>query len=158
MKIKMSSQFTINSKVRHAHLGTGIVLAVLPDELGVIVRFGNEIENCPVSSLTIILNPFDELEQCKSALALNTVTHFQALAIKSANDKWGVFNCSKIDLLPHQLWVCREARRRKPCRLMVADDVGLGKTIEAGIILSSSLSACGTDCGRGIIFQRKTKQ
>ena len=138
--IKMSAQFTINSKVRHTHLGTGIVLAVLPDDAGVVVRFGNEIENCPASSLTIILNPFDEIEQGKSSPSLKTVTHFQALAIKSANDKWGVFNCSKIDLLPHQLWVCREARKRKPCRLMVADDVGLGKTIEAGIILSSYLA------------------
>ena len=136
----MTDSFPINSKVRHAKLGTGIVLAVLPGEAGVIVRFGNDIENCPPSTLVGILNPFDELSQGKCASALKTVVHFQAMCIKSANDKWGVFNCSKIDLLPHQLWVCREARKRKPCRLMVADDVGLGKTIEAGITLASYLA------------------
>jgi ERCC4-related helicase len=136
----MPDMFSVNSKVRHPKLGTGIVLAVLPGDAGVIVRFGNDIENCPVATLEGILDPFDELAQAKSASALKAVVHFQGLAIKSANDKWGVFNCSKIDLLPHQLWVCREARKRKPCRLMVADDVGLGKTIEAGITLSSYLA------------------
>lgn len=136
----MTVSFPINSKVRHSKLGTGIVLAVLPGEAGVIVRFGNDIENCPPSTLVGILDPFDELAQGKSASALKTIVHFQATCIKSANDKWGVFNCSKIDLLPHQLWVCREARKRKPCRLMVADDVGLGKTIEAGITLASYLA------------------
>ena len=136
----MPDMFPVYSKVRHSTLGIGIVMAVLPGDAGVIVRFGNDIVNCPSSVLESIQNPFDELVWGKSASALKTVVHFQALAIKSANDKWGVFNCSKIDLLPHQLWVCREARRRKPCRLLVADDVGLGKTIEAGITLSSYLA------------------
>lgn len=136
----MMNSYPINSKVRHSKLGTGIVLAVLPKDAGVIVRFGNEIENCPSSTLEGIMDPFEELAQGNSAAALNAVVHFQAMCIKSANDKWGVFNCSKIDLLPHQLWVCREVRKRRPCRLMVADDVGLGKTIEAGIILASYLA------------------
>ncbi len=137
----MPDMFPINSKVRHSKLGTGIVLAILPADAGVIVRFGNDIENCPAATLEGILDPFDELVQGNnSASALKAVVHFQALAIKSANDKWGVFNSSKIDLLPHQLWVCHEARKRKPCRLMVADDVGLGKTIEAGIVLASYLA------------------
>jgi len=134
------AEFPHNSKVSHKQLGTGIVLATLPDNGGIVVRFGNKIENCPESSLTLILDPFEELALGKSSPTIHAVCHFQALAIKSVNDKWGVFNCSKIDLLPHQLWVCREARKRKPCRLMVADDVGLGKTIEAGIIVSSYLA------------------
>ena len=39
------------------------------------------------------------------------------------------------DLLPHQLWVCHRALRQWPIRLLIADDVGLGKTVEAGLIL-----------------------
>ena len=53
----------------------------------------------------------------------------------SINDAWGVFSPSRIDLYPHQLWVCRKVTEKWPVRWVVADDVGLGKTIEAGLIL-----------------------
>src|SRR6267378_2987513 len=55
--------------------------------------------------------------------------------IRSVNDAWGVFSPSRIDLYPHQLWVCRKVTEKWPVRWVVADDVGLGKTIEAGLIL-----------------------
>ena len=56
------------------------------------------------------------------------------------NDRWGVFSRSRIALLPHQLWVCRRVLETWPTRWLVADDVGLGKTIEAGLILWPVLS------------------
>jgi SNF2 family DNA or RNA helicase len=65
----------------------------------------------------------------------------QAAAIRSLNDAWGVFSRSRIDLLPHQLWVCYRALQQWPIRLLIADDVGLGKTIEAGLILWPLLSS-----------------
>ena len=53
----------------------------------------------------------------------------------SVNDQWGVFSRSRVQLLPHQLWVCRQVNREWPFRWLVADDVGLGKTIECGLVL-----------------------
>ncbi|MGO9736169.1 MAG: DEAD/DEAH box helicase [Desulfomonilaceae bacterium] len=50
-----------------------------------------------------------------------------------------MFARSKIELLPHQLWVCRQVNRQWPTNWLVADDVGLGKTIEAGLILTPLL-------------------
>jgi ATP-dependent helicase HepA len=48
---------------------------------------------------------------------------------------------AKIDLLPHQLRVVDAALRQPMPRVLLADEVGLGKTIEAGLILSRLLAS-----------------
>ncbi|MCH7228840.1 helicase-related protein [Haloferula sp. A504] len=45
------------------------------------------------------------------------------------------FRGARIDLIPHQLAIVAEACRRLHPRIMLADEVGLGKTIEACLIL-----------------------
>ncbi len=42
-------------------------------------------------------------------------------------------------LLPHQIYIAHEAANRPAPRVMLADEVGLGKTIEAGLILQYRL-------------------
>jgi ATP-dependent helicase HepA len=41
----------------------------------------------------------------------------------------------RIDLIPHQLYIAHEVAARHAPRVMLSDEVGLGKTIEAGLIL-----------------------
>jgi len=41
----------------------------------------------------------------------------------------------RIDLIPHQLYIAHEVASRHAPRVMLSDEVGLGKTIEAGLIL-----------------------
>ena len=45
------------------------------------------------------------------------------------------FAGGRIDLIPHQLYIAQEVARRHAPRVMLSDEVGLGKTIEAGLIL-----------------------
>jgi ATP-dependent helicase HepA len=47
----------------------------------------------------------------------------------------------RIDLIPHQLYIADEVARRHAPRVLLADEVGLGKTIEAGLILHRLLLA-----------------
>jgi ATP-dependent helicase HepA len=51
-----------------------------------------------------------------------------------ASDVIGLMG-ARINLNPHQLYVAYSATSRHPVRVLLADEVGLGKTIEAGLIL-----------------------
>jgi len=48
----------------------------------------------------------------------------------------------RVQPLPHQLYIASEVGRRQAPRVLLADEVGLGKTIEAGLILHQQL-LCG---------------
>ncbi|PST68751.1 RNA polymerase-associated protein RapA [Shewanella algae] len=45
----------------------------------------------------------------------------------------------RVGLIPHQLWIAHEVGRRYAPRVLLADEVGLGKTIEAGLIIHQQL-------------------
>ena len=47
---------------------------------------------------------------------------------------------ARVAVLPHQIYIAVEALARRHPRLLLADEVGLGKTIEAGMIVHSSLA------------------
>lgn len=52
---------------------------------------------------------------------------------------WGL-GAARIGLVPHQLRVAGIAAARRPPRVLLADEVGLGKTIEAGMIIARQLA------------------
>lgn len=45
------------------------------------------------------------------------------------------FTGPRLNLIPHQMYVANEVSKRTRPRVLLADEVGLGKTIEAGLIL-----------------------
>jgi len=53
---------------------------------------------------------------------------------------WGVLG-ARIDLIPHQLRVVETAAARRTPRLLLADEVGLGKTIEACAIAAQQIAS-----------------
>ncbi len=125
--------FETDQQVQHPRFGTGTV--IVDQREIVIVRFGDRIESCVAADLTRRLSLAEAIQIGHWSPPLDVTLKAQAAAIRSLNDAWGVFSRSRIDLLPHQLWVCHRALKQWPIRLLIADDVGLGKTIEAGLIL-----------------------
>lgn len=46
---------------------------------------------------------------------------------------------ARVDIIPHQLYIAHEVGKRIDPRVLLADEVGLGKTIEAGLIIHQQL-------------------
>jgi len=124
--------FGTGTQVWHAGHGAGRV--ELARRMTAIVRFAHGLEEVLLSELE------HRPDTPVSSPAADVVARVQAEAITSVNSAWGVFSRSRVALLPHQLWVCRQVITRWPSRWLVADDVGLGKTVEAGLILWPLLS------------------
>ncbi|MCG6938102.1 MAG: RNA polymerase-associated protein RapA [Gammaproteobacteria bacterium] len=64
-------------------------------------------------------------------LRFQTLFHKNRLA---RSDLYGLTG-SRTSLIPHQLYIAHEVANRYAPRVLLADEVGLGKTIEAGLIL-----------------------
>ena len=64
-------------------------------------------------------------------LRYQTLYHKNRLA---KSDLYGLTG-SRTSLIPHQLYIAHEVANRYAPRVLLADEVGLGKTIEAGLIL-----------------------
>ena len=69
------------------------------------------------------------------ALRIATFEHADRLQGSSTRGLMG----SRASLLPHQIYIANEVGKRHAPRVLLADEVGLGKTIEAGMIIHQQL-------------------
>jgi ERCC4-related helicase len=124
------------SRVAHRDFGEGVVVAQVCDGF-VRCFFASGERQVPVASLTplrdrteeIILNTQGEPERNRLAW-LAYLAHRLPLLDSAAS-----LTSAKIDLLPHQVVLVHHVATTSPRRFLVADEVGLGKTIETALIL-----------------------
>ena len=83
----------------------------------------------------LMLGDLDDAEDFLTRLKI-----LQLLAIREA-DGLGSFLGGRVRLFPHQLYVAERATAAEPVRWLLADEVGLGKTIEASLILNRLVHA-----------------
>ena len=83
----------------------------------------------------LALGDLDDVEDFVTRLDI-----LRLLSLREA-DGLGSFLGGRVRLFPHQLYVAERASANDPVRWLLADEVGLGKTIEASLILNRLVHA-----------------
>ena len=126
--------------------GKGIAFLVerveIRDELLIYRGEGRELEEGQLDDEQSVSQADDRLIGGRT----DTVAHFELRleglrrrAEARRSPMWGL-GAARIGLVPHQLRVAGIASARRPPRVLLADEVGLGKTIEAGMIITRQLA------------------
>jgi ATP-dependent helicase HepA len=95
----------------------------------------DDVQNVSKADARLIGGRVDRVDQFEFRLEA-----LQRRAHARRSPAWGVMS-ARVDLIPHQLRVAQTAAVRRPPRVLLADEVGLGKTIEAGLILARLLAS-----------------
>lgn len=124
--------------VTHAELGDGVLIAT--DASGFVRVFFRSLGERRV--------PFDTLRASESWVE-RVVSGLQPVTPEALERLWlaleaaelplmesaATLTSAKVDLLPHQVVLVHRIANAQPRRFLIADEVGLGKTIEAALIL-----------------------
>jgi superfamily II DNA or RNA helicase len=111
--------------------------------------------------------PLDHLERCRDPwvdLVNRKCSELDSVRLRiRATELWlgnqhGQLGNARTDLLPHQVCLVHEVVSRRRRRLLIAEEVGMGKTIESGMIIHAlrqrrELSRCLVVCPAGQIMQ-----
>jgi len=122
-------------------LGTGVVLDVRGSQAKVEFRptifsdppYITETKILDLSDLQVIKSPVERLRNGDYDKTWKFELKQRAAYLLVCNRE-GQLSNARTDLLPHQITVAYEVVSSPRRRFLIADDVGLGKTIEAGLV------------------------
>lgn len=125
-------------RVRHTEYGEGAVLAVGTDGFARVLFSGGAGERqVPIASVSLALARSELVVQNVSAgeqRSRRAWLAYQAHALPLI-DSAAALTSARIDLLPHQVVLTHRIATASPRRYLIADEVGLGKTIETALVL-----------------------
>ncbi len=128
-----------NLKVVELDESTGLIVYRCEDEAGQLVQLAEG----KLSNYLQLNRPADRLLNGQidrnKWFALRCDTREIANSL-SQSPVYGLAGC-RTSLLAHQIYIAHEVARRYAPRVLLADEVGLGKTIEAGLIIHQQLLA-----------------
>lgn len=125
-------------------LGAGRVMAVrrLADRDQALVQFERDGRSLwlPFEGLRRIMEPqlrFERAQPASHDAAERLALRFMAEALRTWNDATGALDRLDVDPLPHQIQLVHRIMQSQNYNWVIADDVGLGKTIELGLLLAA---------------------
>lgn len=131
-------KFTDGDKIK-THAGEEFPVTKVEERAGLLVYHSGarEIPEAELSDLISFSKPEDRLMAGQVDDLATFDLRVAALYRRSQNQQSSArgFVGGRVDLLPHQMFIASEVAARLVPRVLLADEVGLGKTIEAGLIL-----------------------
>ncbi|MCS6244367.1 MAG: RNA polymerase-associated protein RapA [Opitutus sp.] len=137
-------QFTVGETVA-TRAGEKFTVASV-DELAGLLTYvgpaGQRVREDVISDLTSVASPAERLMAAQAEPSTVFDLRLRALQARARFRQSPVrgFLGGRIDLIPHQFYILNEVAGRQIPRVLLADEVGLGKTIEACLILQRLLA------------------
>ncbi len=141
------AQFSVGDTIR-SHEGWNLKVKAVKEHEGLLTYIGerenHQAATLPESELDNFIQinkPIDRLlssqidSQKWFELRYQTIRHLNKFYRSDVRGLAG----GRTSLIPHQLYIAHEVATRYAPRVLLADEVGLGKTIEAGLILHHQL-------------------
>lgn len=127
--------FQPGERVHHNEFGQGVVISAAGEYARIFFPEGER--QVPISTLEIALSHNERVvanitssKECATKAWLSWKAHELPLL-----DSASSLTSAKIDLLPHQVVLTHRIASASPRRFLIADEVGLGKTIETALVL-----------------------
>lgn len=127
---------SLGQRVNHPEYGNGVVVGE-PSNGFTQVFFSSGERQVPVLSLSLAIGRTEEIAKFTapgSERAKRAWLAYQAYALPLLESA-SALTSAKIDLLPHQVVLTHRIATSSPRRFLIADEVGLGKTIETALLL-----------------------
>lgn len=133
---KVGDKVTIDNK---PDLGIGTIVEIDGNQVDIFFKEAGIAETAHVNDIKLAFSPWELAREGRYDDPWKFDFRTQALYLPISNRN-GVLSNSIIEILPHQILAAHKVVSSDSRRFLLADEVGLGKTFEAGIIIKELLS------------------
>ena len=144
-------QFNPGDTVKSAH-GFSVVIERVEESYDTLIYHGLKTDDGEAVALReMFLDHHISFNQPQDRLFTGQIDRFDWFALrfqswqhihKQQQNPFRGLGGGRMSLIPHQLYIANEVAKRHAPRVLLSDEVGLGKTIEAGLIIHQQL-ICG---------------